>query len=332
MDAREDLGRRVSRLLSGYLCGTHSGLLARSTSGRSLAARRPEIVSILHSSLDPPQASEQVELGRTLWKPEEQDRLAAALRTALETPDVVDLIFFGSQARGGRTGFSDVDAILVISDEAADDPERLRALRPRVLAAQRAVVAYQPLQHHGFEVATHKLLRQAESALGLPAVALTETRALHGILLTATVTGSPTRRGQLERSVARLHLVRSWPKHRWYTYLNLAMFELLPALYLQARGASIPKSASFAEARSDFGSAWWPYDVLAEVRARWPRIRQRRLELAASVVRNPWMAVAGWRRMPAAIPDPVGALLTPELLEGLRSLACAMVERTRSAR
>ena len=42
-------------------------------------------------------------------------------------------------------------------------------LDPLTLAAQRAVLAYQPMQHHGFEVVTPRLLEDANAALALPA-------------------------------------------------------------------------------------------------------------------------------------------------------------------
>ena len=87
---------------------------------------------------------------------------------------------FGSQAGGRTTGFSDVDAILVISDEIAGDATEMPSLRRCVLAAQRAVIRYQPMQHHGFEIVTPTLLRDASGALALPAVALAETRSLRG--------------------------------------------------------------------------------------------------------------------------------------------------------
>src|SRR5205823_7548356 len=105
---------------------------------------------------------------------------ARRLASLLDDEHVVELVLFGSQARGGTTGFSDVDAILVISDEAAEEPSILRSLRRRVLAAQRAALAHQPMQHHGFELATPMLLRDAGAALGLPRVALDEARSLGG--------------------------------------------------------------------------------------------------------------------------------------------------------
>src|SRR5207253_10629270 len=118
------------------------------------------------------------------------------------------------------------------------------------------------------------------------------------------------------------------PRHSWEAHRIVAMFELLPSLYLQARGAVIPKWRSFDEARDEFSSAWWPYDVLHDVRRAWPRIRSRNLERAASAVRNPWVAVAAWRRAPGRLPQPIDQLLTDRLLDGLPTLAAKMTERT----
>jgi hypothetical protein len=268
-----------------------------------------------------------MELGRLHWHPEEQKDLADGLRQSLDDPAVIDLVFYGSQAHGGRTGFSDVDAVLVVTDEAADDPGELRRIRSRVLAAQRAVIDYQPMQHHGFDVATPRLLEQAEEALGLPEVALANTRSLKGAGVTAAFAAPVASGSALASMAGKLGRSVTWPRHPWEAHRQIAMFELLPSLYLQARGVLIPKRSSFEEARGDFGDRWWPYDVLAEVRRAWPRSRRPILEGAALALRNPWAAVAAWRRLPISIPAPVRPLLTPSLLRDLRSLAQSMGEQ-----
>jgi hypothetical protein len=324
-----DQGRLVSRLLSGYLCGTHSGLLALSAPGRRLRAYRADTIASAHEQVRSRKGGQEFDVGERVWQPDEQRQLADALRSLLGVSGIFDLIFYGSQARGHRTGFSDVDAILVIGDEIADSATRLRALRPSVLAAQRAVLAYQPMQHHGFEVASPRLLRQADEALGLPAVALSETASLRGTLVSASLAGTRASASRLNQAATSLGRLRTWPVHPWEVHRHVAMFELLPALYLQARGTSVSKARSFEEARSGFGDDWWPYDVLADVRRLWPRMRWPPLEWSAAALRNPWVAVAAWRRLPATLPAPIRPLLTPKLLEGLQSLAASMLERVR---
>jgi hypothetical protein len=323
--------RLASRLLSGYLCGTKSGLLGLGRRLRGRMAPKVEEIAALHRDLDACTPGESRELAGERWEPSsEAVALAGALRSALDHRLIIELVVFGSQARGGTTGFSDVDAILVIADEGADDPPALRSLRPHVLAAQRAVLAYQPMQHHGFEVVTPRLLRTGSAALDLPASALSETRSLHGKAVLASLSsGSDRNCDALRALTTQLLSVRSWPTHPWDAHVILAMFELLPVLYLQVRGASTPKWRSFDEARSDFGAAWWPYDVLRDVRLAWLRMRRARLELLASLLRNPWTAVAVWRRLPERLPEPVRPLLTPRLLEGLGSLTSAMHERAK---
>jgi hypothetical protein len=319
----------AARLLSGYLCGTHSGLLALGAWGRPLRGARSEAVAAAHRDANSQDAGTETELGRHRWQPEEHIQLADELRRSLDHPAVIDLVFYGSQARGSRTGFSDVDAILIIDDGAGDDPAALRRLRPRVLAAQRAVLAYQPMQHHGFEVVTPRLLKNAEAALALPDVAVAESCSLNGTAITAGF-GDPNVNCSALYSVAcDLRRLRGWPSHPWDAHRHVAMFELLPTLYLQARGMSVPKWQSFGEARAEFGDGWWAYDVLAEVRRVWPRIRHPMLEAAAGVLRNPWTAVAAWRRLPASLPVPVRTLLTLKLLPALQFLADSMVKGAR---
>jgi hypothetical protein len=315
--------RRASQALSGYLCGTHSGLLGR---GR----KHPgcEAVTAAHRALDTQTSALDSELGGRKWMSDESS-VSERLSEVLDHPEVLELVLFGSQARGGVTGFSDVDAILVISDEAAENARLLRSIRPRVLAAQRAVLAYQPMQHHGFEVATPKLLRTAHHALALPPAALAETCSLYGRVVRASLSnGSASGRDPMETLVHHLVSVRSWPGHVWNVHRTIAMFELLPTLYLQNRGRSVPKWQSFDEARKEFQGSWWPYDVLNEIRLSWPRRKRRTLEAGAAVLRNPWAAIAGWRRLPGRPPEQVRPLLTEPALEGLRTLARAMAEQS----
>ena len=112
--------RDASRLLAGYLCGTHSGVLALGSAGARLSASRASLVAAAHPDVaSNGTRGEEREVGRLIWEPDEQQQtLDRSLRRALAHPAVIDLVFYGSQANGGRTGFSDVDAILVITDAA----------------------------------------------------------------------------------------------------------------------------------------------------------------------------------------------------------------------
>jgi hypothetical protein len=269
-------------------------------------------------------------IGESRWQPEnDASRLARSLRSTLESSGIVDLVLFGSQARGGLTGFSDVDALLVIDDDVAGSPEALRALRPRVLAAQRAVIDYQPMQHHAFEVATPKLLSRAGEALGMPAVAFDETRSLHGNGANATFSAeSPERvRQRLGELLRHVSAAGGWPRHPWRLHGLVAMWELAPALYLQAIGEPVPKARSFERAREDFGEKWWPYDVLAQVREQWVRSPHSMFAAATSALRNPWVGVAIWNRLPVAGRQPARSLLSDGCLDALRGLAREMAER-----
>ncbi len=284
----------------------------------------------MHRELSAPDGGTATALGSVPWRPAEEARgLSDALRSSLAHSGVVDLVLFGSQARGATTGFSDVDAILVVDDDAAADPAALRALRPHVLAAQRAVLAHQPMQHHGFEVVTPKLLKRADHAVRMPAVALTETRSLKGGSVEAAFAGGDaeearTELGEMIRATAAFPV---WPGHAWHLHRLVSMFELLPALYLQARGFPVAKWRSFAEARDDFGGMWWPYDVLEQVRDSWPRRSKLTLRAGAAALRNPWVAAAAWRRAAPTRIGAAGAMLSIECLGALHALASEMGER-----
>lgn len=316
--------RQISRSLAAYLCGTHSGVLSVRRRDRLDA----EDIARSHTHLPTENASSRI--GAHQWEPAEGTaNLARSMRASLERPGVVDLVLFGSQANGGLTGFSDVDALLVIDDEVAESAELLKALRPHVLAAQRAVIAYQPMQHHAFEVATPKLLAKAGESLGMPWVAFDGARSLLGVGAEASFFPDPPERtrGRLTHLLDGLERVDAWPRNPWRLHGLVAMWELVPALYVQTFDQSVPKALSFQRAREDFGDAWWPYDVLEQVRAQWVRSSHSMFVAASRALRNPWTAVAVWMRMPLTGRQPAASLLTDECLTALRGLARAMTER-----
>lgn len=314
----------VAASLAGYLCGTKLWLDPRlgRVSSESIASR--------HRRVTPATLGEPKLLGGSRWIP---DWGAAELRDelleSLRVPGILDLVFFGSQARGGGTGYSDVDAILILEDDLVDDQARLRALRPPVLAAQRAVLAYQPMQHHGFLVTTPRLLTHASSTLGMPGEAFLETVSLVGKQTRASFAVPYDARPPFLRLAADLLAIRMWPNHPWHLHRCLSMFELLPALYLQATARAVPKHASFAIAAEEFGNSWWPYENLEAARAFWPRTQRRTLATLAHRFHNPWLVVSVWRRLPVDPPDAPAQYLTGECLAGLRVLTARMLDRVR---
>lgn len=314
--------RRAVHLLSGYLCGTHSG--ARGGIGAVAAAAGHTVVRVQA-------AAPTIELSGARWSPSDGPAitLRARLCEALDRPEVVDLLVLGSQARGTATGCSDVDALLVLDERAADDARALARLRPHVLAAQRAVLAYQPLQHHGFLVVSERLLAKAATATGLPAETLVETRSLLGRPVRACL-------GALDRTHARVRLrelatavcaKHSWPRHTWDVHVLVSQFALVPALYLQAEGEDVPKWRSFDEASERLGSALRGYAELEAAREVWPRRGRPLLAAASCLARNPWLAVAVWRRLPAPAPREVEKILGDETLRALQSTVREVTQR-----
>lgn len=261
---------------------------------------------------------ERIALGGHTWTPQGagQGRLRDSLRESLSADGIVDLVVFGSLARGATTGFSDVDAILVIEDEYALDKQSVARLRHSVLGAGRAVLSFQPLQHHGFIVVTPRLL-DYPAALGLPPEALGTTVSLFGCSIDAVV-GRPDSVDAFRKHASALKSVTEWPRHAWALHRVVAEFELAPALYVQACGRSCPKHASFEIARADFGAAWAPYEILDQVRLTWPYRREWGLQCLARALRNPWAATAVRRRVPARAPDPASILLDKSCLAALQ--------------
>jgi hypothetical protein len=164
--------------------------------------------------------------------------------------------------------------------------------------------------------------------LGMPAAALSTTRSLFGVPARASVPLSmDDPGGRFQRMSGTLASIRTWPRHPWNLHRAIAMFELAPALYLQATRRTSAKHTSFALARAEFTDMWHPYDTLALIRERWPRRARPMLSLASRVCRNPWLALTLWRRLPASPPREVGQLITAECLRGLHAVVAAMSAR-----
>lgn len=325
MTAAASVGEVVSGL-SRYLCGT------RYRFRRSRRWVGPESIASSHRRVTESDGPDDVRvlLGTRRWNPEGDGvQLRDRLLETLTAPGIVDLVVFGSHARGSTTGYSDLDAILLLDNNAADDAKRLRALRPHVLAAQRAALAFQPMQHHGFLVASERLFSMASDALGMPVEAVATTVSLFGAASTAVFSATPDSTKQFRKLGDALMATDTWPRHPWLLHLRISMFALLPTLYLQATGRPTVKHLSFEVAAQEFGRDWWPYEVLDQVRLEWPRDRRRDLEALAQVLRNPWIAVGAWRRIPVRSPRKIREALTNECLHDLRHLVTSMMERAR---
>jgi hypothetical protein len=315
--------RTVVRGLSGYLCGTTSQLVGRSKrKDPNFLARAHELIGSVSTATN--------SLGMARWMPE---GALGALRTRLayllDRPGVVDLVVFGSASRGSMTGFSDLDAILVVSDETADDRDALERLRPFVLSAQRGVLSYQPMQHHGFLVTTPRLLTHGLEPLDLPRQALAGSRSLLGRpIRAASAKVEFDARRQFLQIAGAVTKLRRWPTRACEAHLRISLFELLPALFCQASGRAVEKHESFALSREELPADWRPYDVLQTVRRLWPRTPSRTLAALMKATKNPWVAHAVWRRRPSAtVPPAVASLLTQDLLESLNRLTMAMTAR-----
>jgi len=316
--------------LAGYLTGTHSG--AHTLRSCRRVTRRAVVEQFQLLGPFRKHTAETLALGGTCWEPGDDDEreLHASLVECLKTAPVIDLVLFGSLARGTTTGYSDVDAILVVADDVPTDGQRLARLRPRILAAQRAVLAYQPMQHHGFLVVTPRLLLEGAAVLGLPVETLTETRSLLGGAIEVGLDGPGSAASAFARfdSLRRtLQEMSSWPAHTWWLHRAVAMFELAPALYLEACGQPCPKHASFDIARRDFPDAWPAYDVLEEVRRMWIRQSSGLVRCGATLTRNPWTTVAALRRIPIRPPHRITELLSDAPPDDLKRVVSLMAAR-----
>jgi hypothetical protein len=229
-------------------------------------------------------------------------RLLYGLRAALAPvqQQLVGVWLHGSLATQDYTGYSDVDALIVLRDEAVQNPRTYRRVRAAVLRALRSILVFDPLQHHGFFVGTESLLDQWPSDY-LPGAALQHARPLCPLPASVALQehSDPLEAPAAFHTLCRQVLHAQVPRTLYQAKSLLSQFMLLPAAYYQAIGQPVYKRESFPQAQAEFPAHWCAMDEATQLRAEW-RVPRRAGWAICLMFANPWVASRLYRRLERA--------------------------------
>lgn len=190
--------------------------------------------------------------------------------------DLLSVVLHGSAGDGRLTGYSDLDALVIIRNEVFSHPSKLVRLAKVLSAARMFMYRFDPLQHHGWFVLTEQdLLAYPEFIL--PLEAIREGCVLLGennLTVSSMVSDKAVYQAAARRLVRKLHqqLSDGWrPKNAYQLKSLLSEFMMLPVLYQQAIfGKGCSKRESFVKVSGSFKTATWnTMEEVSHIRQRW---------------------------------------------------------------
>lgn len=170
----------------------------------------------------------------------------------------VQCLLHGSLASDDWTNYRDADLLVLVPDAVLGTPALLDRLRRAMLPLQRALFAFDPLQHHGvFATSTAEL--QAWPEHWLPLATLRRALDLGGDGTRLTVRPSfdlGLARQNFAAAVAYFEHARlPHDAYGWKAFASVLM--LVPALHQAAQGAPCWKADSFARAAARVAPDLW---------------------------------------------------------------------------
>ena len=247
------------------------------------------------------------------------DRNILALRDFLQpiATDLYSVILHGSVGDGHTTGYSDVDALVIIRNDVFADPTRLSAVATKLSAARIFMYRFDPLQHHGwFAMTEQDLAAYPESVL--PLEAIREGCVLSGepvLRVSSLLQDCSVYEVAARRMVNKLHyqLRDGWrPKNAYQLKSLLSEFMMLPVLYLQTiYGKGYSKRDSFRDARTHYSeSVWQAMEDVSNIRRHWKYIPGY---LSAQILSSRLCLLYPIRKYwPSAIPNEVAPLVNDD--------------------
>jgi hypothetical protein len=238
-------------------------------------------------------------------QPDHHDPRMGGLLAALQRPwpNVMHALYVhGSIADGGVVGYSDADLVMVV--DSAAGPEDLRVLRKRVQEASRAILRFQPDQHHGIQIIPSSLAQSMTNGDMPVAVARslrcivdqTETRVIrikrHDEALDSAAA--------LAAKVANATKARS----SYGAMMLLSQVMLLPALEHRVLGNDYSKIDALRLWEDAGGTRAAAVRMASAARAAWPTPESDIWALLFGAPINPWVVSAVRRRWgPAPAPE-----------------------------
>ena len=215
----------------------------------------------------------------------------------------------GSHSTGDVTGYSDVDTLLIIKQEVAENPDALMTLGRRAQRSMGALFSVDLLQHHGNFVLTETDLQWYDE-VWFPLVLFeysTPLFAADPLHIRVRSHGQHGARLNLERMCRRF--MAEWQPRQlrtaFHLKVQLSCFLILPALLLQAHGRACYKRESFMMSKPYFDpELWGVMDEVSDMRRLWRQDNHSAWRLLAKTQPVLWhqiISTAGKFGVPAAI-------------------------------
>jgi hypothetical protein len=237
----------------------------------------PEVIRMFHSGKHINGHGKSHEFHIPLYSGNDQVvlKIADFLKKEL-SDDLEGAYLHGSLATGERIGYSDFDGLLILKDAVFDNPERASRVAEKISRSFSMMIAFDPLQHHGWFIVTNKDLTHFPETY-FPMVLFERAASLLPDGTTLNIipakTGD-TYSGQLQRlagSVIRKIDNGKGLKNMFTLKGLLSEFMLLPSLYLESKtGQGVFKKESFELARQHFNEGDWKVmDEVSQIRKDW---------------------------------------------------------------
>lgn len=196
----------------------------------------------------------------------------------------------GSLSTLDFTPFSDVDTQLFLTEEAFASPELLLAIARMISHNNVYLRAYDPLQHHGYFVATD-MDRRAYPEPFLPVATLQQSTRIfgddeHSFAVRHVPYADRFAAWHMGHSFRLSYLSQQFPAAAFDVKRFMSRFALLPVLYLELVQDVYPYKGDVFRQWEDFFTPdqWTPFHVLTSARANWNP--ERGLHFSASFHRQ----------------------------------------------
>lgn len=236
----------------------------------------------------------------------------------------------GSFSTIDYTGYSDIDAGIIVKDEVMLNSKLLKEFKKNIKPALKIILKYDNLQHHGFFIIPEGFFN-CYSEDYLPLEVFKHSRILNKPLKLKINSHRSTE--YAKKNFLKMAGVFSnkskRPRNLYEVKHFLSQFMLLPTLYLQAKGEYVYKKFSFDLIKKEFSDGWWVMDEISKIRQDWIRPESKLFNTLLDTLPNPWVVSLIYRKLNWKIPGWLSRRLNPRLYDGMSRLACSMLQKFR---
>jgi len=191
-------------------------------------------------------------------------------------PYLTGAYIHGSLSTMDYTGYSDLDTLFIIKQEALEDPQKIKKLEKLFIRSTRFLYQFDPLQHHGhFFLLESDLRNYNQSFLPLSTIKLSTSLLNKGTRLELSIRnfdGASKQRFMNSLQIVRRYILNDSKKlvTPYYLKVLFSHFMLLPVLFLQLKGEYVSKKDSFEILERDIPlNIWQSIEQVSAIRREW---------------------------------------------------------------